>query len=242
MKAREQIMLAARRLFAMHGIDGVTLREIVEASGQKNHGSVSYYFGTKEALVRELVRDGAVLIDTRRNERLDEIEAAGGPTTIEEVVDILVYPSVELAPEMGGGDDNYICFAFMLMLNHRDLFISAVGDRWNSGYMRCLRHLRRLMPDMPHHIKNQRFVFMGAYLGSILSLREIALMDHSRPHQTWSSDKTLSHFAQTICALLEAPYQASTKRTSPKRNSSKPTQSKAKKINGIVGSIGLVLD
>src|ERR1700742_2835004 len=100
MKAREQIMLAARHLFAKHGIDGVTLRQIVEASGQKNHGSVSYYFGTKEALVRDLVAEGAMLIDTRRNTQLDAIEAIGGPFTIAEVVAILVYPSVGLSPEM----------------------------------------------------------------------------------------------------------------------------------------------
>ena len=59
--AREQIKLAARRLFAIRGIDGVSVREIVEAAEQKNHGSLAYYFGTKEALVRELVADGAKL-------------------------------------------------------------------------------------------------------------------------------------------------------------------------------------
>ncbi len=231
-KAREQIMLAARHLFAKHGIDGVTLRQIVEASGQKNHGSVSYYFGTKEALVRELVAEGARLIDTRRNAQLDAIEAAGGPIGIVEIVEVLVYPSVGLAEEMGGGDDNYISFAFMMMLNHRDLFMAAVGERWNSGYMRCLEHLRRLMPEMPSEAKNQRFVFMGAYLGSILSLREIALMDRSRPHTTWSADSTLDHFVETICAMLEAPYETEHDDPKPRR----------KKMNGVVGSIGLVLD
>jgi AcrR family transcriptional regulator len=236
-------MLAARRLFAKHGVDGVTLREIVKASGQKNHGSVSYYFGTKEALVRELILQGAIVIDSRRNERLDQAEAAGGPSSIAEVVDILIYPSIGLAAEMGGGEDDYICFAFMLMLIHRDLFISAVGARWNSGYTRCLQHLRRLMPDMPPRIKNQRFVFMGAYLGSVLSLREIALMDRSRPHHTWSSDTTLKHFAQTICALLEAPHQADSKRSGSKRgNKTAASNGKTKRIDGVVGSIGLVLD
>ncbi|HWA89434.1 MAG TPA: helix-turn-helix domain-containing protein [Rhizomicrobium sp.] len=230
-KAREQIMLAARHLFAKHGIDGVTLRQIVEASGQKNHGSVSYYFGTKEALVRELVAEGAMLIDTRRNARLDKIEEAGGPRDIAEVVEVLVYPSIRLAEELEGGDDNYIAFAFMMMMNHRELFMAAVGERWNSGYTRCLDHLRHMMPDMPPEAKNQRFVFMGGYLGSILSLREIALMDRSRPHKTWSADSTLDHFVQTICAMLEAPYEAD--------HGDLRTR---KKMNGVVGSIGVVLD
>jgi AcrR family transcriptional regulator len=232
LKVREQIRLAARKLFAERGIDGVTVREIVEASGQKNHGSLSYYFGTKEALVREIVLEGAVLIDTRRNVRLDQLEAAGGPRDIAEVVEVLVYPSVGLASEMGGGDDNYICFAFIMMLNHRELFMDTVGDRWNSGYVRCLDHLRPLMPDMPPEAKNQRFVFMGAYLGSVLSLREIALIDRSRAHKTWSADSTLKHFIQTLCALLEAPYE----------KSDDATNRRARKINTVVGSIGMVMD
>jgi len=228
-KARDQIRDAARRLFAKHGVDGVTLRQIVDASGQKNHGSVSYHFGTKETLVRELVAEGAMLIDTRRNRLLDKIEAATGSFGIAEIVDVLVYPSVGLASEIGGGDDDYISFAFMLMLNHRELFMAAVGERWNSGYMRCLDHLRRLMPDMPPEMKNQRFVFMGAYLGSVLSLREIALMDRSRPHNTWSRESTLAHFSRTICAMLEAPHDGLS--VGPR-----------KRMNGVVGSTGMVLD
>lgn len=230
--AREQIMLAARRLFAEHGVDGVTVREIVDASGQKNHGSLSYYFGTKEALVREIVLEGAVLIDTRRNQQLDKLEAAGGPKGMAEVVEVLVYPSIGLAEEMGGGDDNYICFAFMMMLNHRELFMDVVGDQWNSGYIRCLDYLRGLMPAMPPEIKNQRFVFMGAYLGSVLTLREIALIDRSRAHKTWSADATLRHFIQTICALLEAPYE----------ESDDEVRMKAPKPNSFVGSLGMILD
>jgi AcrR family transcriptional regulator len=230
--ARREIKLAARRLFAKQGIDGVTLRQIVEASGQKNNGSVSYYFGTKEALVRELVLEGAILIDNQRNMLLDEIEADGGPTTVAQIVEVLVYPSVGLAAKMGGGDDNYISFVFMLMLNHRELFMAALGKRWNSGYMRCLNHLRRVMSHLSPEIQNQRFVFMGAYLGSILSLREIELMDRSRPHKTWNATSTLTHFVETICAMLEAPHGKSSETMLPRGS----------KMTGVVGPMGMVLD
>jgi hypothetical protein len=83
--------------------------------------------------------------------------------------------------------------------------MDALQNRWNSGYRRCLEHLRRLMPDMPEAAKNQRFVFLGSYLGAVLAMREAALADSERAHPTWSSRRTLEHFAATVTALLTAP-------------------------------------
>jgi AcrR family transcriptional regulator len=200
--AAEQIKSVARRLFAERGVDGVTVREIAKAAGQKNHGAVGYYFGSKEALVREIIVDGAVAIDTRRNEQLDRLEASGGPKTTREIVDVLIRGAVE----GDASEDYYICFITMLSMSHRDLMMDALENRWNSGYLRCLQHLRRLMPaDLTPALKNQRFVFMGAYLSGVLAARQRALSDLSRAHPTWSSNQTLDHFGHTVAAMLDAP-------------------------------------
>ena len=71
-EAAEHLKAVALKLFAERGIDGVTVRQIAEAAGQKNHAAVGYYFGSKEDLVRELIVDGARLIDDQRNRWLDE--------------------------------------------------------------------------------------------------------------------------------------------------------------------------
>ncbi len=205
--AADQLKLVARRLFAERGVDGVTVREIAIAAGQKNHGAVGYHFGSKEELVRAIILDGAILIDQRRNDALDVLEAAGGPCCVREVVDVLVYSAVNMGDE-GGGEDTYIRFITMLGMTHRDLFLSALQGKWNSGYLRCLNHLRRLMPPMPSTMKNQRFVFMGALLSGVLSMREAALTDTGREHPVWRSSMTLPHFTLTVAALLEAPADA----------------------------------
>lgn len=202
---REQIKQAALRLFAQRGVDGVTVRAIVAASGQKNHGSISYYFGTKEALIRELVADGARVIEQRRSACLDSIESRGGPASIREIIEALVYPSFDIMRELGGEEDNYIRFITLLSLTHRDLFIEALENRWNSGYLRCLDHLRALMPGLPEHVKNRRMVFMEAYLNSVISLRERALGNPSRRSRMWTSDEAIQDLVETIIALLQAP-------------------------------------
>lgn len=200
--AAQHLKQVACRLFAERGVDGVTVREIAEAAGQKNHAAVGYYFRSKEALIRELVLDGAVLIDQRRNAALDVLEAAGGPRTVREVVDALIATSIGL--EGSGLEDSYNRFVVMLAMTHRQMFMDTLAGRWNSGYQRCLDHLRRLMPDVPAAMKNERFLFLGAYLGSVLSARESALADVTRDHPTWGSNDTLSHFAATMTAMIEA--------------------------------------
>jgi len=202
--AAEHIKRVARRLFAERGVDGVTVRMIALASGQKNHGAVGYHFGSKEALVREIVLDGAMLIDQRRQDALNRLEANGGPSHLREVVDVLIDSALNMDDD-GHGEDTYIRFVTMLGMTHRELFLSALEGRWNAGYLRCLEHLRRLMPDMPEAAKNQRFVFMGGYLSTILSMREAALTDTRRAHPVWSSPRTIEHFALTLTALLNAP-------------------------------------
>jgi len=65
-ETRTRLKEAAQRLFAERGIDGVTVQNIVTAAGQRNNASLRYYFGTKIELARELVVNGARLIDERR--------------------------------------------------------------------------------------------------------------------------------------------------------------------------------
>src|SRR5947208_9346057 len=46
-----RIVLAAERLFALHGIDGVSLRQISAESGSSNNSAVHYHFGSKDGLI-----------------------------------------------------------------------------------------------------------------------------------------------------------------------------------------------
>lgn len=200
--AADHLKAVALRLFAERGVDGVTVRQIADAAGQKNHAAVGYHFGSKEALIRELIVDGARAIDQRRHAWLDAAEATGGPHSVVEVVHGMIRTSLD--PDAPPGEESFNRFVTLLALSHRAFFMEVLGGEWNSGYLRCLDHLRRLMPDMPAAQKNQRFVFLGATLGAILSTRESELADRSRPHPMWQSPATLDHAAKAIAAMIEA--------------------------------------
>lgn len=200
LSTRDLLKRAARRLFAARGFDGVGVRDIVEAAGQRNSGSLHYYFGTKEILARELVADGAKLIDKRRNEKLDQIEAAGGPKTLREVIEVLVWPSTNLDEETGS-EDTYIRFISMLQMSHRQLFLDALEGKWALGYQRCLAHIRRLLKKTDPEIVNQRLVFMSIYLRSVMSAREAAL-EGGKFHHFWSPAFTMENLIDSIEGML----------------------------------------
>ncbi|MBK4738704.1 TetR/AcrR family transcriptional regulator [Noviherbaspirillum pedocola] len=206
---RNIIKVAARRLFALRGIDGVSVRDIAAAAEQRNSGSINYYFRSKEALVSELVVDGAKAINERRNAMLDGLEAARGSLTLRKVVDVLVRST--FGPEDGLEDHTYLRFIAWLQMNHRDLFLAALDNTWNTGYQRCLAHIRALLPSLPAAVLNQRLVFMGLYLNATLSAREAALDAAGvGGHGFWDAAYTMDNLTDTVLALLEGKPSAAT--------------------------------
>ena len=218
---RDRLKLAARRLFAQRGIDGVSVRDIVLAAGQKNAASLHYYFGTKETLVRELVADGAKLINERRNRWLDELEASGRPVDLREIIEILVWPSTALAGDRGE-EDTYIRFIAMMQMSQRELFLDSLEGKWATGYQRCLAWIAHLLPEVDSELLNQRLVFMSFYLTSALSGREAALAGARGAHRFWSAPSTLHNFVDSMEGLLrQAPSDTTIAKLAQPRDSGK---------------------
>ena len=57
--AREKLIYVSRALFAEHGIEGVSVRDISSKAGL-NVSLVSYYFGGKEGLYKAVIEDHAI--------------------------------------------------------------------------------------------------------------------------------------------------------------------------------------
>ncbi|WP_061927928.1 TetR/AcrR family transcriptional regulator [Altererythrobacter epoxidivorans] len=199
--APAHIKAVALKLFAERGVDGVTVRQIAEAAGQKNHAALTYHFGSKEALIRVLIVDGARAIDARRNAALDAASEAGGPKSVLEIMQILVDTSIDPDPPEWG--ECYNRFVVGLQSSNRALFMDALAGQWNSGYQRCLDEVRLLKKDISPSILNQRLVFMGGALGGILAGRETELADQSRQHPMWTHPDTLNQVARALTAIIE---------------------------------------
>src|SRR5271157_2146572 len=76
-QTRERILDAAERLFAEHGLEGVSTRDIT-ALAEANVGAISYYFGSKEGLVFAVFDRRLTPITKERLAALDGEERAAG--------------------------------------------------------------------------------------------------------------------------------------------------------------------
>jgi len=99
---REKLIAAAEQLFAERSIDGVSLRQINAAAGQRNSTALQYHFGTRGGLIRAVLDKHRDAIEARRHLLLDECEAQPEPD-LRLMAGALVRPvAAELADPDGG--------------------------------------------------------------------------------------------------------------------------------------------
>lgn len=204
---KERIKRAARRLFALHGVDAVTVRDIVRESSTKNASALNYYFGSKEELIHTLIRDALAAANERWDAALTALEKDGGPVNIRQVIEILVLRG--LAPTASDGDEASARFFATLLHTRRHLVTDTVTKLGYTSYNRALEHLRRLMPPMPLAVKNQRLLFYFWSSTSILAVLEGALNDKGRFTSPWATSNPLLNLVDAAVGMLEAPYTGS---------------------------------
>jgi AcrR family transcriptional regulator len=90
-ETKTRILEAAERLFAERGLASLSLRAVTGAAGV-NLAAVNYHFGSKEGLVRALVRRMFAGVDAERLSRLDALEAAGDAPSVEHLLTAFATP------------------------------------------------------------------------------------------------------------------------------------------------------
>ena len=92
---RSQLLIAAEKLFAESGIDGVSLRQINVEAGQKNSSAAHYHFGSKDALIMSIYNRRMATVNQRRLQKLERMEQAGESLNVRRLVCAIVYPIVD---------------------------------------------------------------------------------------------------------------------------------------------------
>jgi AcrR family transcriptional regulator len=207
---REALILAGERLFAENGINGISLRQINTAAGQKNSSAAHYHFGSKDALVAAIHSYRIEHVNERRNALLETLMSSGDRNSTREVVETIVYPIVEEIHETHGGS-HYIRFLAQL-IGHPQIKINYL---WKtdaaSGLMRAMDLLIAANPEVPGPIMRQRIGFMWEQAIHALSDRE-KLRKFAEGGEEAELVVFISNLVDTIAGGLAAPVSDTTRR------------------------------
>ena len=150
-----QMLDVAERLFARNGIDNVSIREIVRASGQSNLSAAHYHFGSREALVSAMLVRRIRVINTLRHQRLDALVASGRDNCVYAIVSETVGVLGSIVKTMPWGPD-YVRVVAQALFSPQLKIWSLLDTETMSGHTRCTAMLRRVLPHLPKRVFKDR--------------------------------------------------------------------------------------
>ena len=208
-QTREQIVLAAERLFGESGIDAVSLRQINAEAGQRNSSAAHYHFGSKEALIATIFDYRMESINRRRLRRLDEIAKSGEVYDVRNLVRTIILPIVEEIEETQGGS-HYIRFEAQLMGHPRVGVFSLWRSDFTEGLQQAYRLLKATMPEVPEIVFGQRFGMMLEMVVHSLADREIFRLTAEK-NSDFNATAFLNNLVDTCAGAMTAPLSAATR-------------------------------
>ncbi|MBX3560342.1 MAG: TetR family transcriptional regulator [Sphingomonas sp.] len=124
--SRQRLLDAAEKLFAQKGFDGTSIRDIAARSGD-TIGTLSYHFGSKDALLGEVVRRRFHALGEMRRDKYRAIRAERTPD-LHDVIRCIVEPFVDRALRGDEEWHSYIGLLGRMMYAHDKDHAAQIAD------------------------------------------------------------------------------------------------------------------
>jgi AcrR family transcriptional regulator len=198
----EALLNAGEKLFAVHGIDAVSMREISRQAGHRNNSALAYHFGSKEELVYQIIRRRMTATDKKRGALLDEIEAANRQNDVRALAEALVRPLAEHL--LTGRKTRYLRVLAAAQAHPSLDLVAATRDLGRYGFRRVFAHLRERLPGVPEIILRQRFISMVSYI--IFSLADFERIKARRNSgaRTFNTERAIENLIDMVAGALSA--------------------------------------
>jgi len=149
-----RIVVAAERLFALHGIDGVSLRQISAEAGSSNNSAVHYHFGSKEGLIAAIFHHRLPQLISER--RL--LTARCDPDDLRSRFEAQYLPVLNLAE---APDNHYV--SFVEQVQRRSMASETIRPELpdlpaegRQSHDEFRRDLERLLADLDEPLRSMR--------------------------------------------------------------------------------------
>lgn len=197
----EKIIDAAERLFAEHGIDGVSMRRIGAAAGSGNHYAVQYHFKDKVGLARAIIAARAGSLEEKRMRLLNEAGTNGGLRDPHALMRAYLLPYALHTDK--DGRHTYAAFAISLNFHSSIPDPQSISREMVPMAMHILHLLTECLPDVPIDAVRRRLrIAMVAFLHAVVEADR-----ESQAHLTPEAQMTAWEDAiRMIATGYMAPY------------------------------------
>ncbi len=200
--ARDKLLPVAERLFAAHGYNGVSVRELAAAAGV-NSALVAYHFGSKEGLLSEVYRHHCEKMNAERHRLLEVARARSRPPRLEAVLEAFIRPALEVA---GGAEgESFTRLRAVLSGENSDLLNKLVAENFDRSSALFIDALCECLPQLPREQAYWRFHFLlGAIYYTAAGPHRIRALSHGRCNPS-DSEAAIRALIPFLAAGLRAP-------------------------------------
>jgi AcrR family transcriptional regulator len=145
---KEQILVAAERMIADRGVDGVSMRQIGAAVGSGNNSAVLYHFGSKDKLVEAVFEHRLPPLRARRA----ELVAERAPVDLRGWVECQVVAVLE---QSDVPDSNYLSFVASISQHGGEAF-KHLPKRFAKGQHEYEEQVRALLIELAEPLRTHR--------------------------------------------------------------------------------------
>ena len=143
----DALLDAAEAEFADAGIETGSLRKIMRSAGA-DPGAIHYHFGGRRALAEAVLDRVLAPLNARRRELLDAAIAAGPQPSLEQLVDALVRPDVEMAHTLHARSPGRARLIAAVYLRPTEFVEASVAAHFAPVADAFMPHLMAALPEV----------------------------------------------------------------------------------------------
>jgi AcrR family transcriptional regulator len=196
-ETRERLVAEARRLFAAEGVHRVKVADIVAAAGQRNPSALTYHFGSRAGVLREILDRHNEPIDAERGQYLALL--GPDPSTRQLIAALLRPYSTQLETLEGR---QYLRIVAQIGGDVADLD-SVAESVPGINLQRVFRVLLERPAGLAPELRRDRLI--GAVILMSGSMAERARHIDAGERVSPDAEDYLTNLADMLVALLDAP-------------------------------------
>ena len=190
------LLIAGEKLFGIHGIDGVSIRQINFAAGMSNNSAVAYHFGDKSGFLTAICMWRMPQLLEAANAEYEKVVAEGHLDDVSKLIGALLRPYLAIKDE----DGRHPHAAFV-----NQLLRSQVGRRVRRSLfddsdptVLILQRLEALHPHLSKALLHYRLRIMGtAFFDALI---EWDRKDNDPDEPSFTLDELIQEIAQMAAA------------------------------------------